>query len=141
MENKQIKHTKSAGGVVINKDGQILVVSQYGSSWSLPKGHLEKNESESEAAKREIYEESGIKNLKFIKKLGNYERYRLAKDGTEDKSELKSITIFLFQTLEIVLKPIDPQNPAARWVNKEEVAKLLSHPKDKEFCLLIKENI
>lgn len=135
MENKQILLIKSAGGIVINKNGKILVVSQHGTSWSLPKGHLDEGESELEAAIREIYEESGIKKLELVKELGNYKRYKIAKDGTEDKSELKIITMFLFKTVEEVLIPVDPENPEARWVDKKEVVELLSHSKDKEFFL------
>ena len=47
--------------------GQVLVVNQRGRSWSLPKGHIEKGESILEAARREIYEESGVKKLKFVR--------------------------------------------------------------------------
>jgi ADP-ribose pyrophosphatase YjhB (NUDIX family) len=141
MENDPIRHTKSAGGVVVNKGGQILVVNQNGKTWSLPKGHLDEGEDEITAAKREIYEESGIKDLEFIKSLGNYQRYGLAKNGAENRLELKTITIFLFKTSESALKPIDPENPEARWVDKSEVSNLLTHQKDKEFFLRIRDEI
>ena len=107
----------------------------------MPKGHIDEGEDELTTAKREIYEESGIKDLKLIKNLGNYQRYRLARDSGEDVSELKTITIFLFKTSENILKPIDPENPEARWVEKEKVADLLTHQKDKEFFLQVKEEI
>jgi len=129
------KHTRSAGGVVVNNDGQVLVVSQHGKTWSLPKGHMEEGETELDAARREIYEESGIKDLELIKSLGSYQRYKLAKDGEIDSSEFKTITIFLFKTVENTLKPIDPENPEARWVEKNSVVDLLTHQKDKEFFL------
>jgi len=45
-----MKETKSAGGVVINNHGRILVVSQKGTSWSLPKGHIDEGESACVAA-------------------------------------------------------------------------------------------
>jgi ADP-ribose pyrophosphatase YjhB (NUDIX family) len=140
MNKEKIRIT--AGGVVVNQEGKILVVNQNGDSWSLPKGEVNPNETKIQAAKREIYEESGVKNLTFIKTLGSYQRFRLGKDGKDDKnSPLKDITIFLFSTTDKDLKPIDPHNPEARWVDKEEVAKILSHPKDKEFFLSIKEEI
>jgi ADP-ribose pyrophosphatase YjhB (NUDIX family) len=63
----------SAGGVVINPLGNILLIDQ-GTSWSLPKGHLHKNENPLAAAKREIFEESGIADLILIKDLGSYNR-------------------------------------------------------------------
>ena len=138
----QIKETLSAGGLVINQDGLILVVNQKGDSWSLPKGHIDAGETELEAAKREIYEESGITQLELVKKFEPYSRYRIGKGGIgDDKSEMKKIIIFLFKTMENALSPIDPENPEARWVSKEQVAELLTHPKDKEFFTSIMSEI
>jgi 8-oxo-dGTP pyrophosphatase MutT (NUDIX family) len=128
-----MKKTHSAGGVVINDEGKVLVVSQHGTSWSLPKGHIDPGEDALAAAKREIYEESGIRDLELIRELGTYERHKIGVDGGDDRSELKGITMFLFRTREKSLKPVDPDNPEARWVEKSKVALLLTHEKDKEF--------
>ena len=133
--NKDVKQTKSSGGVVLNERGEVLVVSQHGTSWSLPKGHIETGEDAIMAAKREILEESGLSNLEFIKPLGEYQRFRISKDGGSDEAELKTIEMFLFRSKSDILKPIDLENPEARWVAKNGVAKLLTHPKDKEFFL------
>ncbi len=125
--------THSAGGVVTNNQGKVLVVSQRGTSWSLPKGHIDPGESALAAAKREIYEESGIRDLELIRELGTYERHKIGVDGGDDPSEFKAITMFLFRTSEKSLRPVDPENPEARWVEKAKVAELLTHKKDKEF--------
>ena len=130
------RKTKSAGGVVLNKDGRVLVVNQNGNSWSLPKGHIEEGETAVDSAKREIFEESGIKDLTLIKPLIKYERFKIGKDDPtiDDKSELKEIEMFLFRTnFDGELSPQDPHNPEAKWVSKNEVSGLLTHPKDKEF--------
>ncbi len=130
-----MKKTESAGGVVLNSKGQILVVSQRGLSWSLPKGHIEPGEDTLAAARREIYEESGLKDLALIKPLGSYERSRigLRATGDHDHSEMKTLTFFLFRANGESLQPIDPDNPEARWVDVEQVAGMLTHPKDQEF--------
>jgi len=127
------KNTKSAGGVVENREGKILVVNQKGTSWSLPKGHIYEGENAIDAAKREIYEESGITDLELIEELGTYKRYKIGKNGGEDKSELKTITMFRFRTNQDSLKPVDPENPEAKWVQRSKVTNLLTHPKDKKF--------
>lgn len=132
-----MKHTHSAGGVVMNTEGDILVVNQHGLAWSLPKGHIEGDEDTLTAAKREIYEESGISQLLCIRPLGSYERHKIALDGGDNKSELKTITMFFFTTNQHDLHPIDPENPEARWIKKEAVADLLTHHKDKEFFVSI----
>ena len=129
-----IKVVDSAGGVVLNPKGEVLLVSQNGNSWSLPKGHLDAGEAALAAARREIYEESGVRELTFVKPLGTYERPRIGKDGQgEDRAEVKRITLFLFKTRQTKLAPIDPRNPEARWVDRSKVTALLTHPKDREF--------
>jgi ADP-ribose pyrophosphatase YjhB (NUDIX family) len=132
----EVKKAIIAGGVVVNELDEVIVVSQKGNSWSLPKGHIENNETELEAALREIYEESGAKDLKLIKPLGSYERYSL-----DDQSELKMRIFFLFKTSKQELHPIDPENPEAIWIHKDKVSEILTHPKDKEFFLKIVKEI
>ena len=136
-----MRTTYSAGGVVINKEGKVLVVNQRGSSWSLPKGHIDPKEEQVHAAKREIYEETGIKNLVLIKKLGTYKRPKMESENIDSKEEMKVMTIFLFKTNEEKLKPIDKDNPEARWVLLDDVAHILTHPKDKAFFRKVKYKI
>jgi len=125
-------HSQVAGGIVRNNN-KFLIVAQRNNTWSLPKGHVDKGESFLDAAKREIYEESGVSDLKLIKGLGFYDRYRISLSGGDDKSELKTINMFLFESKQNDLEPIDSDNPEARWVSKEEVIELLTHKKDRAF--------
>jgi hypothetical protein len=41
--------------------------------------------------------------------------------------------MFLFRTREKLLKPVDRDNPEARWVERSKVPLLLTHERDKEF--------
>lgn len=127
------KETRTAGGVVVNRNGEILIVNQNYDSWSLPKGHVDEGETELETAKREIYEESGISQLTLKKNFPPYVRYRIGLNGNDDETEIKNIQMFLFETPETELKPQDPINPEARWVKKEEVCNYLTHMKDRKF--------
>jgi ADP-ribose pyrophosphatase YjhB (NUDIX family) len=126
-----------SGGVVINEYDEVIVVNQGRNSWSLPKGHIENNETELEAAIREIHEESGVKNLELIKTLGSYERCSL----DDESGKLKRRTFFLFKSPRQDLHPIDSENPEALWVHKDKVSEMLTHPKDKEFFLKILKEI
>lgn len=133
-----------AGGVVVGPENKILVVNQHGDSWSLPKGRLEGQEDEVAAAKREIYEESGIKeeSLELVEKLGSYERTRIGQGGIgEVKGDIRVIDMYLFKTKQSKLAPIDPENPAARWVEADRVSELLTHQKDKEFFETVKNKV
>jgi len=118
---------------MIGPNDKIAVVSQHGTSWSLVKGTLEKGEDKESALKREVEEETGITNFRTIKQYPSYDRYIIGKDGGEDKSMLKTISMFLCVTPEPELLPQDPENPEARWIDPLEVGRLLTHAKDKAF--------
>ena len=135
-------YSQSAGGIVLNSRRQVILVSQFGVSWSFPKGRVEEGEEVIEAAKREIYEETGVKDLKLIKALKEYERHPMKGPHNEmNFNHLKTISLFVFTTEQEELNPIDPDNPEARWVHIEEVTQLLSHEKDREFFEEIKDSL
>jgi 8-oxo-dGTP pyrophosphatase MutT (NUDIX family) len=97
----KVKKEKSAGAVVFRKEkGKILfLLVCYGTKekfwWDFPRGHVEKNEKEEETARREIFEETGIKDLKFIPGFKESYRYFFRdKDGLVFKENV----IFLAET-------------------------------------------
>lgn len=128
-ENK----TFSAGGIVVNPQGRVLLVQEYGYYWGLPRGHIENGESSLETAIREIYEEAGISDLHLIKEVGSYKRYRFDKNGNEIHSELKHITIFLFATKQENVEIHDTNITAAEWVDADKVAERFIYYKDRDF--------
>jgi len=133
--SEPISHTYSAGGVVINPDGHVLLVNQHGTSWSLPKGHIEVGEEPAITAQREIFEEAGISYLHLVQSLGSYQRSSLNRQGVEDSEEMKTIYMYLFATEQMHLVPQDEQNPEACWSSLEDAQKILTHSKDRVFLL------
>jgi ADP-ribose pyrophosphatase YjhB (NUDIX family) len=131
------KTTHSAGGVIIGPHNKIAVVNQHGTSWSLPKGHLEGQETPRQAAEREITEETGLTQFEYLADLGSYTRYRIGREGGEDRTEHKQLTFYLFRTTQTHLAPIDPHNPESHWLDPADVAPRLSHPADKAFFISI----
>lgn len=138
-------NTTCAGGIVINENTKKVcvvaqgILSKGNITWSLPKGHQDKGEDLIETAKREIYEETGLKNITLLGEFGFYERYRISLGGGNDESELKKIYMFYFSTSENELSPKDELNPEAKWVEIDKVADLLTHEKDKEFFNGVRE--
>ncbi|OIO33366.1 MAG: hypothetical protein AUJ70_03390 [Candidatus Omnitrophica bacterium CG1_02_40_15] len=60
----------SAGAVIFKREGDkilfLVIYSKRNNIWSFPKGHLERGETEKQAALREIKEEVGLDNLQFV---------------------------------------------------------------------------
>lgn len=130
-----------AGGVVIDPRGRVAVVSQFGTSWSLPKGHVESGEDLVTAATREIVEETGVEDARLRGFLGAYDRSAIRPDGSIDDSRTKTIHMFLFTCPTRELIPRDPENPSALWVELSEAESLLTHPADRSFLTRAREEI
>jgi 8-oxo-dGTP pyrophosphatase MutT (NUDIX family) len=54
------EHHRSAGGLVVEGDRILLISTQSGRRWQLPKGHIEEGETAEQAALREVREETGV---------------------------------------------------------------------------------
>ncbi len=120
----------------MNESGEIALVKQGQHFWSLPKGHVEAGETLRQAAEREIYEETGITDLVYIRDLGFYER-----TGGKHDDELKTIHFFLFTSKQKVLIPLDRDNPEAHWLPRTEITNRLTRAEDKAFFLGILKSI
>ncbi len=65
---EKIPVNKAGGGLVYNKNGDVLFIFRNG-KWDLPKGGIEKGEEIIETALREVEEETGVTNLVIKRKL------------------------------------------------------------------------
>lgn len=126
MEPEKPTH---AGGVVLGDGGTVaLVHNEETGTWTFPKGHIEPGETDEEAARREVQEETGLTSLEFIDDLGSYAR--LSGDG---KAERKVIHLYLFAAARAAV--IVPANEIAEalWVPHREVAAKLTIDKDRAW--------
>lgn len=121
---KHFKLIQAAGGLVKNKNGEILLIFRRG-KWDLPKGKLDENESIIECAVREVKEETGLTDIKAGKEIGaTYHTY--VQFG---KHILKQSHWFM-----MVAKKDEPLIPQTeediteiKWVKKEDLEKYLNN--------------
>jgi 8-oxo-dGTP pyrophosphatase MutT (NUDIX family) len=64
----KIPVNKAGGGLVYNKNGEVLFIFRNG-KWDLPKGGTDKGEEIEDTAMREVEEETGVNGLTISKKL------------------------------------------------------------------------
>lgn len=74
---------------IFNENGKTKLKPEF---WDFPKGLLENKEKAKDAALREAYEETGIKNFEIIPNFKETVKYFTKRDG---KTTLKFIAMFL----------------------------------------------
>ncbi len=133
-----------AGIIPISYVGRkILMIQHPEGHWGFPKGHVEFDETEITAAKRELYEETGI-SLNFVLDTSKY-RYNIVYLCKENGRIIKkSVTFFLGVTCknDVVL---DSHFKAYKWVDPEEIDTMDLFEQYRQLLIkinpLIKKNI
>ncbi len=117
-----MRFERSCGAVVFKKNHDILyLLLKNRGKWSFPKGLKEKDESDEEAAVREVKEETGLKNLKLIKGFVHDSKFFYRWKG---ELVSKHVTFFLIQALDDKVK-ISFEHDGFRWVAIDEALNLL----------------
>ena len=133
----------SAGGFVLASDGsaRVALIGRLARSgridWCVPKGHPENDENYSEAAVREIAEETGLE-AEVIELLGDI-HYEFT---AGDKLISKTVVHFLMrQTGGFLTVENDPQHEAveAAWFEVDELTTVLSHDNERRMARGVQE--
>lgn len=70
----------------------LLVKQRRAKYWAFPKGHAEEGESDEDAARRELKEETGIERCMLLPEVRLYSRFRFPQDG---KVVAKTVVYFI----------------------------------------------
>ena len=78
-----MKIERSAGAIVfiMEKEPIYLLLHYEAKHWDFPKGNIEKGETDQETVKREIEEETGIKDIEIIKDFKEKIQYYFKFEG------------------------------------------------------------
>ena len=97
--------------------------------WDLPKGHPEKGEKELDAVRREVEEETGLKDIEFIEGYKEWVKYFFKFQG---KTIFKIVTFYLCKTKTKEVK-ISGEHIGYKWLSYEEALKQLTFKNAKEI--------
>ena len=122
---------KSCGAVVLrrSKEGiKYLILHYEAKHWDFPKGKLEPNETEEEAAKREIKEETGIDDVQFAEGFKQKISYFYRKN---DEIIHKEVVVFLAETKNEAIK-LSFEHVGYVWMGYENAYNKLTFNNSKE---------
>lgn len=131
----------SAGAIIFRRQKnkiKYLLLKHSEKYWNFPKGHIEKGESELMAAKREVWEETGIKKMEILTGFKGEEKYyyRLAKDLTRVSRRHKKIfkTVFFYLAqVRVGQVKISREHQDFAWCEFDEAMRKLRYQASKDI--------
>tara|TARA_X000001036_G_scaffold404156_1_gene411254 strand:+ start:3341 stop:3811 length:471 start_codon:yes stop_codon:yes gene_type:complete len=136
MTEKKLPLRIGVGVIVLNDENKIFVGKRKDNpvdKWQMPQGGVDKNESFLTAMKRELGEETSIKNIKILKELDGWFEYELPQNllGIIWKGKYRGqkqkwfITKFTGQESEINLETEHPEFIEWKWIRIEELPEVI----------------
>ena len=150
MENSTLPLRIGVGVIVLNNKNQVFVGKRKDNpidKWQMPQGGVDNNESFIDAMKRELYEETSIKNIQVLKELDGSLKYELPEDlvGKIWKGKYRGqkqkwfITRFTGNEREINLKTKYQEFIDWKWIEKDELPEVIVDFKKEVYQNLLRE--
>ena len=112
------KIVKAAGGLVLNRKSQILLIHRRG-SWDMAKGKMEPGETKKQSARREVMEETGLQQVSLINKVET--TYHIYRDKS-DRRVIKPSYWYLMSTTDMDLVPQSEEDiEQAIWAKSKDI--------------------
>ena len=138
------------GVIVLNNNNQVFVGKRKDNpvnKWQMPQGGVDKNESFLSAMRRELDEETSIKNIQIIKEIDGWFEYELPKNllGIIWKGKFRGqkqrwfIVRFTGNESEINLKTKNPEFIEWKWILPEELPNVIVDFKKNIYLDLLKD--
>lgn len=132
-----VRHEHSAGGVVVRQrdDGTpevLLIATHEGARWSLPKGHVEYNETADVAAVREVQEETGVE-AEIMAPLDTIEYWFRWKANEGSVLVHKQVCFYLMSYLSGSEKNHGWEVDEARWFVFDEAIQQVSYEDERQL--------
>ncbi|MEK9680492.1 MAG: RNA pyrophosphohydrolase [Pelagibacteraceae bacterium] len=144
-----LPYRKGVGMMVFNDQKKIFVGKRIDNqeAWQMPQGGVDQNEDYETAAKRELFEETGIQSIRIIKKSSNEYIYDLPEHliGKIWKGKYKGqkqewfLIKFLGPDSEININQKHPEFNEWKWVNINDLPNLIVSFKKNLYLSVIEE--
>ena len=150
MKEKKLPFRAGVGVIILNSENKVFVGKRKDNpvdKWQMPQGGVDNGEDYLTAMKRELYEETSIKNVTILKEIDKIFEYELPNNllGKIWKGKFKGqrqkwfIAKFLGNDSEIDIKTKHPEFIDWKWLPIEDLPKVIVHFKKKLYLELLKE--
>ena len=140
---QEIVREPTSGGIIfrLTKDGkdiEILLIQDSKERWTIPKGHIEPGETAKMTARREIEEETGLRNVSILAWLGKIHfKYRRV-----DKLVLMTTQVYLVQALDEKERPTaEKWMKGIRWFSFADALDVIEYEDIEKLMLIAKKKI
>ena len=150
MVQQKLPLRKGVGIIVLNNQNKVFVGKRKdnpGDKWQMPQGGVDEGEDYVTAMKRELLEETSIKNIKIIKEINKIYKYELPEDlvGVIWKGRYRGqnqkwfITRFLGEESEINLNTKHAEFIDWKWIEPKLLPKVIVNFKKDLYLNLLNE--
>ena len=150
MNNQLLPMRSGVGIIVLNKKNKVFVGKRKdnpGDRWQMPQGGIDVGENYIDAMKRELIEETSIRNIKIIKQIEQTYQYQLPDNliGIIWKGKFRGqkqkwfITRFLGNDNEININTKYPEFIDWKWIDPKMLPNVIVNFKKDLYLNLLKE--
>ena len=150
MSTQKLPLRKGVGIIILNNNNHVFVGKRKdnpGDRWQMPQGGVDDGEDFITAMRRELIEETSIKNIKILKEIDHMYEYELPKNlvGIIWKGKFRGqkqkwfITRFLGQEDEINLNTKNPEFIEWKWIEPKKLPEIIVNFKKNLYINLLEE--